>query len=82
MKLPRDVSGDELVSLLCRHYDYRVVRQKGSHMRLLSTVKGAEHRLSVPRHSQIKVGTLHTILSLVARYLEMDVDDLSGVLFR
>ncbi len=36
MKLPRDISGEELARLLGR-YAYRVVRQTGSHIRLAST---------------------------------------------
>ena len=36
MTLPRDLSGDELVRLLRRNYGYRVIRQRGSHLRLAS----------------------------------------------
>jgi len=34
-KIPRDISGDELSKLLSR-YGYEVVRQTGSHSRLVS----------------------------------------------
>ena len=34
--MPRDMPGDELVRLLHRRYAYRVVRQRGSHMRLVT----------------------------------------------
>ena len=43
MTLPRDLSGDELVGLLRRHYGYRIIRQRGSHARLASNFRGAEH---------------------------------------
>ncbi len=33
MRLPRDLSGESLATLL-RQYDYDVTRQTGSHMRL------------------------------------------------
>ena len=69
--MPRDMPGDELVRLLHRRYAYRVVRQRGSHMRLVSNIRGQEHHVSIPRHSQLKVGTLHSILSRVAAYLEI-----------
>jgi len=36
MKLPRDISGEELAKLL-RKYGYKVTRQTGSHMRLTTT---------------------------------------------
>ena len=34
MRLPRDMSGEDLAAVLRRHYGYRLVRQKGSHMTL------------------------------------------------
>lgn len=38
MKLPRDIGGSELASLLGK-YGYHVTRQTGSHLRLTSTYK-------------------------------------------
>jgi hypothetical protein len=32
MKLPRDLSGREVVDVLVREFDYRVVHEKGSHL--------------------------------------------------
>lgn len=32
MKLPRNLSGDELVKALCRNWSYRIVHQEGSHI--------------------------------------------------
>jgi len=32
MKLPRDLSGGELIKLPCKHYGYRRVNQEGSHV--------------------------------------------------
>ena len=71
MTLPRDLSGDDLVGLLRRHYGYRVIRQRGSHMRLASVLHGDEHRVTVPRHRQLSVGTLSGIISDVSDYLSM-----------
>ena len=79
--LPRNLSGDELVRLLRRRYDYRVIRQRGSHMRLATDIKGPEHHVSVPRHNPLKVGTLHSVLSRVAAYLEISQDELRRQLF-
>ena len=79
--LPRDMSGDELVRLLRRRYGYRMVRQRGSHMRLVTNIKGSEHHVSVPRHNPLKVGTLHSVLSRVAAYLEIDQGELRQRLF-
>lgn len=79
--LPRNISGDELVRLLRRRYDYRVIRQRGSHMRLATNIRGTEHHVSVPRHNPLKVGTLHSVLSRVAAYLEISHDELRRQLF-
>ena len=43
MKLPRDLSGDQLTKLL-RQFGYEVTRQTGSHMRATSKWKGTEQR--------------------------------------
>jgi len=80
MKLPRDVGGEELARLLGK-YGYRVVRQTGSHMRLVSAFKGPEHRVTIPKHKPLRVGTLSNILKEVATYLEMDREKLIKELF-
>lgn len=81
MRLPRDISGDEMARLLRRRYGYHVVRQSGSHMRLTSRIRGSEGHVGVPRHRQLRVGTLHTILSLVAEYLEIEPEQVRRELF-
>ena len=81
MKLPRDLDGKRLASLLHR-YGYQITRQSGSHTRLTSSAMGLEHHVTVPAHKEIRVGTLHTILRDVASYLDMEpaqlLDDLFG----
>ena len=47
MKIPRDLSGVQLVKVLCRDWNYRVVHQEGSHI-ILQTHTPAPQRLSVP----------------------------------
>ena len=80
MKLPRDLSGAELATLL-EHYGYDVTRQTGSHLRLTSRIRGKEHHISLPRHSTLKVGTLSSIIGDVASYLETDRATLLEELF-
>ena len=80
MKLPRDISGEELAGLLKR-YGYQASRQTGSHIRLTSVIKGTEHHLTIPRYKPLKVGTLSGILSDIATYLEMDRKSLVVELF-
>jgi predicted RNA binding protein YcfA (HicA-like mRNA interferase family) len=81
LKLPRDLEGAKLASLLRRH-GYQVTRQTGSHMRMTSTVRGPEHHVTIPAHKALGVGTLRQVLGEVATYLEMDLAALLDDLFR
>jgi len=69
MRIPRDLSGQELTGLLKR-YGYQITRQTGSHFRLTTTMKG-EHHITIPKHRPLKVGTLSSILSDIASYLKV-----------
>jgi predicted RNA binding protein YcfA (HicA-like mRNA interferase family) len=81
MKLPRDVGGEELVTLLGR-YGYTVTRQTGSHIRLTSTVKGFENHVTIPEHKPLKVGTLDHIMNEIAAYLDIKHQELLDELFK
>ena len=80
MKLPRDISGQQLTSLL-RKYGYQITRQTGSHIRLTSDASGTKHHVTIPAHRHLKVGTLSGILADVAAYLEISREDLAKDLF-
>ena len=66
MKLPRDLSGTELIKLLGKHYGYGRVNQEGSHV-ILETNTPRKHRISIPDHSVLRIGTLNAILKAVAK---------------
>ena len=67
-KMPRSISGRDLVVFLSR-YGYKVTRQKGSHVRLTSDLRGSEHKITIPNHQYIKIGTLNGIIGSVSDYL-------------
>jgi predicted RNA binding protein YcfA (HicA-like mRNA interferase family) len=67
VRLPRDLSGRELAVLLDRHYGYKIARQSGSHLRLVTTM-GGEHHVTVPAGGPLRVGTLAAILAEVATH--------------
>ena len=67
MKLPRDLSGNDLVSQLCKLWGYTKVHQVGSHV-ILQTEEPSKHRIAVPAHKPLRVGTLNAILSAVAAH--------------
>ena len=79
MKLPRDLSSDELVKALARIGDL-VNRQTGSHIRL-TTQRNGEHHVTIPAHDPIKIGTLSAILRDVATHASLSRDELLEVLF-
>jgi predicted RNA binding protein YcfA (HicA-like mRNA interferase family) len=81
VKLPRDVGGEEFAALLGR-YGYKITRQTGSHMRLTSTSKGFENHITIPAHKPLRVGTLSSIMSEIAAYLETEHQKLVEELFR
>ncbi|MCL4416026.1 MAG: type II toxin-antitoxin system HicA family toxin [Actinobacteria bacterium] len=75
MKIPRDTSSDNLIQLLKR-YDYKITRQTGSHIRLTSSIKGKEHHITIPKHKDLKIGTLNNILNDISKYLEINKEEL------
>jgi len=79
-KIPRDISGRELVKLL-QKYGYSFDRECGSHIRLISLYKKKEHKITIPDHKSIKIGTLSAILKDIAEYLEIDKNSLLSELF-
>ena len=48
MKLPRDISGNQLIKNL-KPLGYIVTRQTGSHIRL-STEQNGQHHITIPQH--------------------------------
>jgi len=79
MRLPRDLSGPDLVRAL-KLLGYIVTRQTGSHMRVTTTEHG-EHHITIPNHASLRVGTLSAILADVAIHFEIDRDELLKRLF-
>jgi predicted RNA binding protein YcfA (HicA-like mRNA interferase family) len=67
MRLPRDLSGEELVRHLGKRWGYRRIHQVGSHV-ILQTEQPAPHRVAVPAHSPLRIGTLNAILSAIAAH--------------
>jgi predicted RNA binding protein YcfA (HicA-like mRNA interferase family) len=79
MKLPRNLSGAEVVKALKKR-GYVVTRQKSSHIRL-TTQQNGEHHVTVPEHDAVKIGTLADILKDVADHFGLSRDDLVEQLF-
>ena len=81
MKLPRDLAGSEVARMLARHYGYRETRTSGSHMRLRMITDRGRHNVTVPKHRQLRVGTLDAIISDVAEFHGVPKHEVRKTLF-
>ena len=75
MKLPRDISGAELIRVL-QKLGYEITRQSGSHIRLTRFSANGDCHLTIPNHSPLRVGTLHAILTQTAGQSEISLEQL------
>lgn len=74
MKLSRNLGGRELGKALSK-LGYGFTRQRGSHMRYTTTLRG-QHHVSIPDHSPLRSGTLHGILKDVSAHHHLTVEQL------
>ncbi|CAN5660173.1 hypothetical protein BH09VER1_BH09VER1_00410 [soil metagenome] len=79
MKIPRDLAGRELARVLCKHWGYRQVHQEGSHM-ILQTDIPSHQRIPVPDHAFLRIGTLNSILRVVAAHKGVEKQDILDTL--
>ncbi len=79
MRMPRDLSGKELINRLER-LGYRVTRQTGSHIRL-SCDQPKAHHITIPNHDPLRIGTLSAILVDIAASRQLTRDELLRKLF-
>jgi len=80
MKLPRDLSGRELAAHLRRAFGYQRLDQEGSHI-VLETDVPRKHRIAVPDHRSLRVGTLNSVLRAVAIVQGLSKEELIHRLF-
>jgi predicted RNA binding protein YcfA (HicA-like mRNA interferase family) len=79
-KIPRDINGQQLIIFL-RKFSYEAVRQTGTHIRLTSDYMETEHHITIPNHNPIKIGTLSSILSDIALYVNLSKEELIEIIF-
>ena len=72
-KLPRDLSGRQMVAVLKRKGSY-VLHQRGSH--IIMRRDEPKTMISVPDHRELRVGTLRVILHQAG----LDVEELANFL--
>jgi predicted RNA binding protein YcfA (HicA-like mRNA interferase family) len=75
MRLPRDLKGEDLVKHLCRRWEYKQIHQVGSHI-ILQTQQPTPHRIAVPAHDPLRIGTLNGIVSSIAVHKNVPKEDI------
>jgi len=65
------LSGLEIVKIL-KQFDFWVVSQKGSHIKLKRIKNGENQTLTIPNHKEIDRGTLKSILNQITNYISLD----------
>ncbi len=73
-KLPV-ISGKKLITFLSS-FEYKVVRQRGSHVRLEKKTDASTHKITIPNHNPIAKGTLNDILSKVSVWNQVSKEKL------
>jgi predicted RNA binding protein YcfA (HicA-like mRNA interferase family) len=79
MKIPRDVSANQLVKQLSK-FGYTQTRQVGSHIRLTFIKEGKSFHITIPNHNPLKIGTLNSILKDISLQLNISKQDLIKLL--
>ena len=69
----RNVSGEEVVKILCNKFGFQVTGRKGSHARLSKMTTEGKVGTVVPMHKELKIGTLRGILKLA----KIDIEEFS-----
>jgi len=73
------ISGKKLISCLTT-MGYRVVRQRGSHVRLEKSTEAGIHKITIPNHNTIAKGTLNDILTRVSIWSQVPKEKLIELL--
>ncbi len=79
MKIPRDMSGEYLATVLTR-FGYTITRRSGSHIRL-STQRNGTHHITIPAHESLKIGMLNALLNDIAEHHGVSKEELIEILF-
>jgi len=75
MKVPRDISANQLINMLSK-LGYSKTRQVGSHIRLTLKSQNQSFHITIPNHNPIKIGTLNNILNDLSLQLKISKQEL------
>lgn len=61
----RKVSGKDCLKILCNKFGFKIVRQRGSHVLIKKETEQGKIGSVIPKHKELKIGTLKAILEQV-----------------
>ncbi len=67
-------SANKVIKMLEQHFNFVLVSQRGSHIKLRKIIESKKITVIVPNHSELAVGTLRNIL----RQAEIELNDFLG----
>lgn len=73
------VSGSQIIKAL-DSLGYTIVRQRGSHVRLIKNTISGEHHITVPLHDEIARGTLNDIISKISERNSLSKEEIPDLL--
>ena len=79
MKIPRDLSGQNLIKMMQQKLAYQIVTQEESHV-ILQKDNPFKHRIAVPNHKSLRIGTLNSILRTLSSHTEFTKEQLLQLL--
>ena len=62
--MPKTFSGKQVVKILCKHFGFCFVSQKGSHVKLEKKLGSRTIITIIPMHTELALGTFKGILEL------------------
>ncbi|MEW6097177.1 MAG: type II toxin-antitoxin system HicA family toxin [bacterium] len=65
------VSGEQVIKAL-EKFEYKLIHQKGSHVKMRKFYENQKHTLTIPKHKELDRGTLSTIINKVGLYIDKD----------
>ncbi|MDZ4711956.1 MAG: type II toxin-antitoxin system HicA family toxin [bacterium] len=67
----KKLSGKEVISIL-NQFDFKVINQRGSHVKLRRTKDNFKQTLLIPNHKEIDTGTLRAIVRQAGKYISLE----------
>ena len=62
------LSGENVIKIL-ESFNFAIISQKGSHVKLRRTIKNNNQTLTIPNHKELDKGTLRAIFNQASKYI-------------